>query len=163
MSGIREDVAEFFYREAALLDNRRLDEWLELLDDNLVYRMPLRVTLDKASGEDIVESMTFLDETKGSIRTRVNRLNTTSAWAEDPPSRTRHMITNVLIEEEREKEVVAVSYFLLLRSRRDKTAEQLFGTRRDVLVKRGNGWRIKERTVYPDESVLHLPNLTTFI
>lgn len=163
MSSLREDVAEFFYREAALLDSRRLEQWIELLDEELVYRMPLRVTRDKASGSDVVEDMTFLDETKPSLKTRVNRLQTTSAWAEDPPSRTRHMITNVLIEENHGDEIVAVSYFLLLRSRRDKASEQLFGTRRDVLVKYGSSWRIKERTIYPDESVLHLPNLTIFL
>ena len=38
------EAEEFLYREASLLDERRLDEWLELVSDDIHYWMPIRRT-----------------------------------------------------------------------------------------------------------------------
>lgn len=165
MSEVYGEITNFLYREAALLDHRKLDEWLTLLDDSIVYRMPLRVTRERDSGPEIIEAMTFLDETKASLITRVERLKTTSAWAEEPVSRTRHFISNILVEPGSEEDEIRVnSYFLLLRSRRDKLeTEQIFGERQDVLKKNDGQWKILSRTIYPDQSVLTIPNLSVFL
>ena len=39
---LAQEVAEFLYREAELLDERRYDEWLALLADDIRYWMPMR-------------------------------------------------------------------------------------------------------------------------
>ena len=165
MSEVYGEITNFLYREAALLDHRKLDEWLTLLDESIVYRMPLRVTRERNSGPEIIETMTFLDETKASLITRVERLKTTSAWAEEPVSRTRHFISNIMVEPGSEEDEARVnSYFLLLRSRRDKPeTEQIFGERQDVLKKIDGEWKIMRRTVYPDQSVLTIPNISVFL
>lgn len=158
------EIVNFLYREAMLLDDRHFDEWLELLDDTLVYRMPLRVTLEKEAKSDIVEEMTFLEENKRSLVTRVNRLKTNSAWAESPPSRTRHFVSNIMVNKETEGEVHVASYFQMLRSRGSKTeVEQIFGKREDILQSRDGEWKLVKRTIYPDQSVLGIRNISNFL
>ena len=93
------EVTNLLHYEAFLLDNRRYEEWLDLLTDDIVYRMPVRVTREVRDGFDVVDDMAYFEESKVSLTTRVKRLRTTSAWAEDPPPRTRHLITNIMIEE----------------------------------------------------------------
>lgn len=159
-------IAAFLYREAQLLDRRQWVEWLELWDEQAVYRMPQRVTPDRGAGSEWVDSMAYLDETKASLRTRVARLQTTSAWAETPPSRTRHLISNVQVAPPGpDLTVVAVtSVFLVLRSHRDLAAvEQLFGERQDLLRWTGETWKILQRIIYPDQTVLDMPNLSIFL
>ncbi|GMA51156.1 hypothetical protein GCM10025857_25130 [Alicyclobacillus contaminans] len=80
-----EDVVQFLFREAALLDQREYEAWLALLDEGIRYRMPVRVTRDFGESDDFIDDMTFFDETKRSLQTRVERFRTTSAWSENPP------------------------------------------------------------------------------
>ena len=47
-----------------------------------------------------VDTLAVLDESKKTLAGRVARLETGMAWAEDPPSRTRHLITNIEVEPE---------------------------------------------------------------
>lgn len=158
------EITSFLYLEANLLDDHRLDEWLEVLHPGIVYRMPLRVTRERGSGSDIVEDMTFFEENKQSLVTRVERLKTTSAWAENPPSRTRHFVTNVLVEEGQDGEWHVSSYFQMLRSRGSKPeVEQIFGKRQDVLCQVGGKWQVKRRTIYPDQTVLGIRNISNFL
>jgi 3-phenylpropionate/cinnamic acid dioxygenase small subunit len=104
------EVEQLLYREARLLDARRFHEWLELLSDDVRYWMPLRTSrypkaskainiLDDSRYEEEELSkegeLAILDETKATLRRRIERLETGMAWAEDPPSRTRHLITNI--------------------------------------------------------------------
>ncbi|MED4910943.1 3-phenylpropionate/cinnamic acid dioxygenase subunit beta [Brevibacillus centrosporus] len=159
------EITQFYYREAYLLDARKFEEWLEILTDDIRYRMPLRATREKKDGSNIVEAMTFFEETKTSLTTRVKRLGTSSAWAEDPAPRTRHFITNILLETVSEDDKLTVrSHFLFKRSRaQDVGTEELFGERLDVLQKSGGTWKIASRTIYPDQTVLSVMNLSMFL
>ncbi len=166
MSGLYEEVSLFLYHEASLLDSKQFDKWLDILDENVVYRMPVRVTResdDKKSS--IVDEMSYFEEDKQSLKTRVERLKTTSAWAENPPSRTRHLVTNILVEPGSTVDELQVnSCFLLLRNRNDNPSSDLvFGERQDVLKKVDNEWRIAHRTIYLDQSVLGTLNLAIFL
>lgn len=160
-----EEICRFLYTEAALLDRREFEEWLELLDDNLSYRMPVRVTRDFGESNDIVDDMTFFDENKRSLTTRVERFRTTSAWAENPHTRTRHFVSNVLVEvNASEDEAQVHSNFLILRSIRDRPeVEQMFGERVDVIRRVDNRLKLVSRTIYPDQTVLSMLNLSIFI
>ncbi|MBM7588965.1 3-phenylpropionate/cinnamic acid dioxygenase subunit beta [Brevibacillus fulvus] len=159
------EITQFLHREAFLLDSRRFAEWLDLLADDIVYRMPLRATRENRDGSGIVEAMTFFEETKTSLTTRVNRLGTTSAWAEDPAPRTRHFVSNLIVEQMPDQQLVkARSNFLLKRSRAaDLSAEELFGERMDVLRKEKDGWKLVTRTIYPDQTVISMMNLSMFL
>ncbi len=110
-AAIRE-IEQFLYREARLLDERRFAEWLDLFTDDVRYTMSTRgnyypssskavAALDPArrpnDDRDDEDALAVLDETKATLAGRVARLGTGMAWAEDPPSRTRHMIANLEI------------------------------------------------------------------
>ncbi|MCL6487709.1 MAG: aromatic-ring-hydroxylating dioxygenase subunit beta [Alicyclobacillus mali] len=159
-----QDIVDFLCYEAELLDERRFDEWLELLDDNVVYRMPLRITRDLKRASNVVDDMTFFEENKQSLITRVRRLETASAWAEIPATRTRHFVSNVRIEPVDPVHVKVRSYFQVLRTRRSVIEpELLFGERHDLLKRTEGGWRVLQRIIYPDQPVLNNVNLSFFL
>src|ERR1700751_2048558 len=135
MQGTNEDVLreveQFLYREVRLLDERRFHEWLELLTDDIRYWMggrtnryprrskaiaildPERYVEDDLTRED---ELAILDEDRATLDARVRRLDTGMAWAEDPPSRTRHLIANIEIEPgDTESELKAYSNFIVYR------------------------------------------------
>src|SRR5512142_687261 len=108
-------VEQFLYREARLLDERRFHEWLRLFTDDVHYWMTARTNryprsskaiaifdADRYSREDpeTADDFGLFDEDIGTLRARVARLDTGMAWAEDPPSRTRHLITNIEVASE---------------------------------------------------------------
>jgi len=85
------------------------------------------------------------------------------AWAEDPPSRTRHLITNIEVEPgESASEVKVYSNFIVYRSRAETEQDFYVGTRRDVLRRVAGSWRIAGRKVILDQNVLLAKNVSIF-
>src|SRR5689334_20816696 len=83
-------VEQFLYHEAALLDARAYREWLGLLADDVHYWMPIRRTVTKSNLDREFTKpgdMAFLDDDRTMLEMRVKKLEATSAWSEDPPSR----------------------------------------------------------------------------
>ncbi|MFZ4452699.1 3-phenylpropionate/cinnamic acid dioxygenase subunit beta [Salibacterium aidingense] len=159
------EIEQLYYHEAYLLDHRRYEEWLDLLADDIQYAMPLRVTVDNKEGSNINENMTYLDEKKPDLELRVDRLFTKSAWVDNPATRQRHYISNVVIRGGEEPEEYNVrSCFLYKRSRSSEVeTEELFGEREDVLRRTDGEWKIASRRIYPDQSVLTVKNLAMFL
>jgi p-cumate 2,3-dioxygenase beta subunit len=93
MSVAREEVEDFLFHEAALLDEWRLDEWLALLTDDAKYRVPSN---DAPSGNP-ADTLFLIADDMQRIRGRVARLKDPHAHAESPRSRTRRLITNVRV------------------------------------------------------------------
>ena len=170
-------VQQFLFWEARLLDERRFDDWLALFSDDALYWMPvrhnrLRESMDEAwepSKEIEDESgLGYFEDNKNRLTRRVGRLKTGMAWAEDPPSRTRHLISNVEVERtDRQDEVIARSSFLIYRSRNEgkHEDEDLFsGSREDVLRenKDAGSWFIVKRKIVPDWVVVNAQNLSIF-
>ena len=92
----RNDVEEFLYREAALLDRWQLEEWLSLFTDDAVYHVP---TIGTAPDTTPDNTLFYVADDRVRLRERVVRLSKKSAHVEWPRSRTRHMVSNVLIDE----------------------------------------------------------------
>ncbi len=106
------EVERFLYREARLLDERRFHEWLELFTEDVRYWMVTRADRYPKSSKAVAaldpgwaaaependDALAILDESKATLAGRVARLETGMAWAEDPPSRTRHIIANIEVE-----------------------------------------------------------------
>lgn len=92
----RNTVEEFLYREAALLDNWKLPEWLALFTTDARYLVPT-TTLNRDASPDT--SLFFIGDDYFHLSERVARLGKRGAHAEFPRSRTRHMVSNVLIDE----------------------------------------------------------------
>lgn len=160
----RLDVEEFLYREALCLDERRFRDWLDLFAEDARYEMPIRVTREKQAEWELSPASRVFDDTKQTLTIRVRRLETDFAWAEQPPSRTRHFVANVLVDPgEVAGEYVARSNLLVYRSRGDRPAWDLLSAqRRDVLRRDGAGWLIAHRWVALDQSTVNAHNLSIF-
>ncbi|MDW8017500.1 MAG: 3-phenylpropionate/cinnamic acid dioxygenase subunit beta [Thermus sp.] len=158
------------YHEAELLDEGRYREWLALLAEDVRYRVPVRVTKERGPEgglSGVMEGMYHLDEDYTSLEMRVARLETGFAWAEDPPSRLRHFVTNVRIGEPRPtpkgEESEVRSNLLIFRSRWDRPDYTfLSAERRDVWRREEGGWRLACRTVILDSTTLPTHNLSFF-
>jgi 3-phenylpropionate/cinnamic acid dioxygenase small subunit len=172
------EVEQFLYREARLLDARRFHEWLELFTDDVRYWMASRTNrYPKTSkaisildpdryGEDDVgreDELAILDETKATLAGRVARLDTGMAWAEDPPSRTRHMIANIEVEPgDSADEFRVYSNFIVYRSRAETEQDFYVGAREDLLRRVEGGWKIVHRKLILDQNVLLAKNVSIF-
>ena len=172
------EIEQFLYREARLLDNRQYHQWLDLLAEDIRYWMPMRsnryapisksiASLDEAQQEvrDLTEphELAIMDETKDSLRRRIARLDSGLAWAEDPPSRTRHIIANVEAEPaDSGDEVKVYSNFIMYRTRGEREEEFYVGSREDVLRRSAGGWLLAYRRIVLDQTVMSAKNVSNF-
>jgi 3-phenylpropionate/cinnamic acid dioxygenase small subunit len=172
------EVEQFLYREARLLDDRRFHEWLTLFTDDIRYWMvgrsnrypksskaisildPARYVEDDIGGDD---ELAILDEDKTTLAGRVARLDTGMAWAEDPPSRTRHMVSNIEVEAgDGDAEVKVYANFIVYRSRAALEEDFYVGARQDVLRRVDGQWKIARRRLVLDQNVLSAKNISIF-
>jgi len=172
------EVEQFLYREARLLDDRQFHDWLELFTGDVRYWMAARTNRypksskaisildpDRYVEEDLTgeDELAILDESKETLSGRVARLDTGMAWAEDPPSRTRHMISNIEIEPgDVESELRVYSNFIVYRNRAETEEDFYVGARRDVLRRVDGAWKIARRKMILDQNVLLAKNVSIF-
>ncbi len=99
-----------------------------------------------------------------SLRMRVKRLGTDFAWAESPPSRTRHLVTNVRVRATNNPhELDVLSYILVYRNRSSSaTADILSGERNDLVRNVEGNWRLASRKILLDQVVVGSRNLSIF-
>ncbi len=159
---IYRQVREFLFYEAELLDEERFREWLELLTDDVEYLMPVRVTRDRGGGPGFLDDMFHYEENKYRLTKRIERLETGSAWAEDPPSRTRHVISNIRVAPgDRDDEVKVRSYLILYRTRGDDPRYDILSAeRKDVLRQVDGEWKLARRVVHLDQATITTHNLS---
>lgn len=166
------EVQDFLYREAELIDERRFDEWLALLDDELVYFMPIRRNVkygEHAARENTREGegISWFEEDKWTMTKRVEQIQTGLHYAEEPLSRVCHMISNVRVVDAspgpHDAQTVKVSSrFLVYQNRIEYETHTFVGKRLDTLRRAGEDWRIARREILLDQSVLLAKNLSTF-
>lgn len=164
---LQQEIEQFLYHESRVLDERRFEEWYGLLTDDIHYFMPTRYNRLKREADKEFSGpndAAFFDEDKHSIAQRIRRLNTGLAWAEDPPSRTRHMVSNVVIRPRDNGEYEVDCYFMVYRSRLEREVEMFVGMRHDVLRRANNttGFMVAGRTIILDQSILMARNLSFF-
>lgn len=93
MASITKDEAEaFLYHEAEILDQRRLEEWLDLFTEDGLYFLPID------EGHEASEGLALIRDDSIRRRERVFRLLHTSPPSQDPVSRTQHFVSNVRVE-----------------------------------------------------------------
>jgi 3-phenylpropionate/cinnamic acid dioxygenase small subunit len=163
---LKQEVEDFLYREAELLDERRYEEWLDLFTEDARYFMPMRrnVPADELEREFTREGLdvNWFDEGKDTLTRRVKQIRTGVHWAEQPPSRICHMVSNVQILESSPTETAIKSRFLLYRNRVETETDFLVGKREDLLRRVNGDWRIARRKIILDQNVLLAKNLTFF-
>lgn len=166
-SPVYNEVQTFLFKEAALLDQIRLNDWVAMLAEDILYTAPLRQTRPTHEfDKSIVRKMFHFEEDIGSLKLRVARvMNTRSAYAEDPPSRCRRLITNLLVSGTANPDEFEVSsYILMTRSRYDADQFDLMSAeRRDLLRRIDGAFKLARREIILDQSALGMPNLGVFL
>lgn len=167
------EIEQLYYREADLLDEGRYTDWLGMLADDLHYWMPTRtnrIRRQQALSIAARGEAAFYDETKESLAWRIRRFDSGMAWAEDPPSRTRHLVTNVVarhVEAEEHNgfttdDLEVRSAFLVYRNRLEREENIFAGGRTDILRRTPDGYEIARRTILLDQNILLSKNISTF-
>jgi 3-phenylpropionate/cinnamic acid dioxygenase small subunit len=155
---------EFLATEARLLDARRFRDWYELLDDAIVYHVPLREARLHLADEIPPGAYRLLDSKKH-IETRIKRLESGAAWAETPPSRTLRVVGSLIVTAtDRPDVLVAENALLLYRQRgHGQPGDVIPVRRRDELRLTVGGARLLRRDALLTEAVLTTPNLGVFL
>lgn len=159
------DIQEFLYREALALDERRFRDWLAFLAADIRYEVPVRVTREGLADWELSPTSRIFDDTMETLEVRVRRLETDFAWAEQPPSRTRHYVTNVLVDAtDVPGEYLASSNCLIYRSRGDEPTPSIYSLfRKDTVRRCEEGWQLARRWAAFDQSMINAHNLSIFI
>jgi 3-phenylpropionate/cinnamic acid dioxygenase small subunit len=162
---VRESLVAFLYLGDLALDEGRFRDWLATFAEDGRYEIPVRVSREKLAQWELSPTSRIFDDTRETLELRVRRLETEYAWAEQPPSRTRHFVTNVLVwPTTNASEFLVRSNCLVYRSRGDQTHHDLFSAqRRDIVRRDGEGWLIVHRWAALDQSVVNAHNLSIFI
>jgi len=168
---LKQDVEAFLYHEANLLDDRRYEDWLDLLTEDVRYWVPMRRNVKfgelerefTREGQDI----NWFDEGKTTLTQRVRQILTGVHWAEEPLSRLSHLVTNVEILDASPtpadaEEVSLRCRFIIYRNRVETETDLLVGRREDSLRRVDGAWQIAKRQVFLDQNVLLAKNLTFF-
>lgn len=160
-------LQQFYALESQLLDERRFRDWLQFFAEDIHYWMPLRRVLPPRQRDMEFTSATELaqfDEDLAELTQRVEKIETGKAWAEEPPSRTRHLVTNLMAREEPDGWSVRTA-FIAYQSRSERDAHAFVGERRDRLMRRDDapmGLAIRRREVRLDHATVVAPSLSIF-
>lgn len=168
---LKDEIEQFFYYEADLLDRRQFRDWLDLLADDIIYFMPIRHNVkfgqhDERENTKLGEGISWFDEDKWTLTKRVEQILTGVHYAEEPLSRICHMVSNVQILANEQKdgfrEVTAQSRFLIYQNRVEHENYTFVGKRTDTLRKYDDQIVIAKREIILDQNVLLAKNLTAF-
>ncbi|BCA38608.1 3-phenylpropionate/cinnamic acid dioxygenase subunit beta [Kluyvera ascorbata] len=157
-------ISQFLYEEARLLDDWQFRDWLAQLDEDIRYTMRTTVnaqTRDRRKGVQPPTTWIFNDN-KDQLERRIARLETGMAWAEEPPSRTRHLISNLQVSETDQPDVFSVRLnYLLSRAQKERDETFYVGTRVDKVRRLpGDEWRLLAREIVLDQAVISSHNLS---
>jgi 3-phenylpropionate/cinnamic acid dioxygenase small subunit len=160
------ELSQFYFLEAEFLDDGRFADWLEMLADDLHYWAPTRsnrLRRQQALAISAPGEAAFYDETKESLAWRIRRYDSGMAWAEDPPSRTRHLISNISARERTDGLLQVRSAFLVYRNRLQTEVDLYAGGRNDIVRRTGvHGFEVVKRTILFEQNVLLMKNISTF-
>jgi p-cumate 2,3-dioxygenase beta subunit len=154
----RQEVEDLFFQEAALLDEWRLEEWLELLTADATYEIP---PTDVPEG-DSRNTLFIIADDAVRIRSRVKQLLGKFAWAENPHSRTRRMIANVRVLGADGENILVTANFVVHRMRYE-LVDTYVGHYDYKLVRDGKLLKIRERRAILDNETLRPHGKISFI
>lgn len=161
------EIEQFLYREARLLDDERYEDWLQMLADDIHYWMPGIQARYRADKAEILSPtrMAYFDDDLDYLTKRVARARQQTAWAEDPPTRHFHMVSNIEVEAtELPNEWVVHSLVFNLRHRNEAEELKMTARRRDVVRRLPDGTlRLARRLIRLQQTVLQAKNINTFL
>lgn len=153
----RQQVEQFIYHEADLMDEHRYDEWLALWTDDALYWVP--------SGRDDIDpkrEISLIYDDRVRLQVRITRLKSGFAHAQEPKSRMRRVVSNIVTKEVENGDIVVFSNFLLIELRRGK--QDTFAGRTVHRLRPDNGsFRLASKKVLLVNNDEHIDNLTFLI
>jgi 3-phenylpropionate/cinnamic acid dioxygenase small subunit len=153
----RHQIENFLYREARLMDEHAYNEWLALWTDDALYWVP-----SNRDDIDPMREVSIIYDDRKRLEDRIMRLKSGAAYAQDPKSRLRRVISNVEIEEEETGEVTVYSNFILTELRRSK--QDVFAGRTiHRLRSQGSSFKIAYKKVLLVNNDEVIDNLTFLI
>ena len=138
---LRLRVEDFLFHEAELLDAWKLNEWLALFADDAIYQVPSTDLTDADSADD---NLFYVADDRARLEERVIRLNKRGAHAEQPRSKTRHVVTNIRCERREDGEIAARAAFVTFRAKGGHT-DHFVGHSRYRLREAGDSFLIAEK------------------
>jgi p-cumate 2,3-dioxygenase beta subunit len=145
----RQEVEDFLYEEAALLDEWRLEEWLQLMSEDAAYYVP---STDMPESDHKTTLFLVADDITR-LRSRVKQLLGKSAHAEHPHSRTRRVMSNVRIRKTEGDAIYVTANFVVYRIRMEQM-DTYVGRYEYQLVQQDGKLKIRERRAILDLDAL---------
>ncbi|MGA8707663.1 MAG: aromatic-ring-hydroxylating dioxygenase subunit beta, partial [Steroidobacteraceae bacterium] len=127
-----------------------------------IYTMPTRTAVNPKDGQGFDYDFGLFAENHASLSARVARLNTDQAWAEQPRSRTRHFISNIIVERQSNADLKVTAAFMLSRLRSNRPLDIFTGERQDTLRRDGQLLKLARRLILLDQTVIESHNLSIF-
>lgn len=161
-------IEQFLHYEAELLDERKFREWLDLFTEDTHYWVPIRtnrVPRERPRQISAPDELATFDESRADLEQRIRKLETGQAWAEEPPSRTRHMVTNVRVRPAGDGLHEVRCNVLVYQARGERDEHWFVCERHDLLEARADspgGLAIKRRKVVLDHTTINAPSLSIF-
>jgi 3-phenylpropionate/cinnamic acid dioxygenase small subunit len=153
----RSEAEDLLYSEARLLDDLRHQEWLAMLDENATYWIPCN-----GDGTDPNREISLVFDDKHRLTDRIGRLQSGLAHAQNPPSKTKRLVSNVQIENATENTATILSGFILYELRRGK--ERVFAGRYEHRLHLVDGtWKIASKKVVLINNDEVIDNLTFIV
>ncbi len=164
---LKTEVEQFLFREARLLDERKLTDWLDLLAEDIHYWMPIRRNIKFGDWDlefsDPENEISYFDEGKDILEGRVRQINSGVHWAEEPVSRFEHLISNVEIIDVQGDEIHVDSKFFCYQNRMQDEVQIFVGRREDLLRRDAvTGFKVVRRKIIVAQSVLLPKVVNTF-
>ncbi|RLV54560.1 3-phenylpropionate/cinnamic acid dioxygenase subunit beta [Aeromicrobium phragmitis] len=166
------EIEQLYAREAHLLDERRFEQWLDLFADDFMFRVPIAQNVAfNALEEEYLEdalAISWIHDDKPTMAKRVEQIRTGVHWAEEPLSRTVHLVSNVLIDvvesdDDGPLELDVKSGVLSYRHRLTDQEDTVVGRRHDRLRRIDDVWLISGRTLYISQTVYLGSSFSHFI
>jgi 3-phenylpropionate/cinnamic acid dioxygenase small subunit len=162
-NGLFVDIQRFLFREAFLLDQRDYGAWLALITEDIHYRVTAAVARDAGAAQ--VE-YAIIDERWPGLKSRIDQIsNPRLTRAENPPSLTRRVVSNIEgFHTEVPNEILVTSYLLAYRSRPSVPEGGFYvAVRRDRLRRNDTDWLLAVRNVQLDHTTLFDGAISTLL
>lgn len=160
-------LTQTLYREARLLDDENYPEWVSMLADDLHYHMPGIETRYRRDPTDQVTDLTrmaYYNDSLPEIKKRLSRLETGTAWSEDPATRYTHIVTNVEVEyTDTDDEYRVFSNFYAYRNRNERDEDSLIGNRIDIWRDVGSFYQLVRRRIILKHNIMLSKNLNIYL
>lgn len=158
---VTQEISDLLYRECALLEEGKFEEWVELFTPDCLYWVP-----SNSFDGDPQRDVSIVNDDAARLRERVSRLKSGQFWAQDPPSRTTRMIGNMRLAEPpadgARGDVRVESRLVVVELRRGVSRLYSGKVLHDLRGVKGQ-WRIRQKVVYLIQNNEPIQNLTFLV